>query len=488
MRRSNASVDAQALHLLTNLLAANVASIRNDPAFIPPPSHLAFLLTLTIHPSLNTRAKHPSLVAASDLAHQYLRLVLKTVGPQNADLRTAYEFPGIANSNRRGAGTHRRRALDSPEKESADTITSAYASESSLFAMAGDFWAAVGWAFNCSIAHQRRWERWRLWLEYLLNVLEDDWEALDEEDKADSLIAHYVTTAGQGGASSRRMVRSIFADGGKRSMAEFKEVWRNETRERRTGGQRTEKSRLDIEEGNYGDYLASSEEDEIDKANDDQKPSSHSEDEPVLDSTAPDSAPDGTLLLGGFEAVALRMRLLALLANVAITLSRKFIPLVELYDLYLEHIRPFPLPTFSALISPPALTPFPLAAASSLVQYIARSLLEIGAPLPSLDSLSQPTLESAYLPWAANTTGVADNAKVGVCVETLVRFFDRKFGLTWSQALENVVEDGIRRREEKGRRKGRRKGEAGLGSGGIDEALMRAGGERLRMVVKLAKG
>ena len=337
--------------------------------------------------------------------------------------------------------------------------------------------------------HQRRWERWQLWLEHLLDVLEKDWEARDDEaDKAGSLIARYMTQASEGSAGIRRIVRSIFADGGSRSMLEFKEIWKNETRERKTQGQKAEKPRLDIEEGNYGDYLASSsEEDDVDEANDGQKTSPSPEDEPMPDAEAPDHATDGTLLLGGPDSVALRMRLLAFLSEAALLPLPGFISLVDLYDLYLEHIRPLPLPTFTALLSARGLAHFSPPAASSLVQYATRSLLETGAPLPNLDSLSQSTLETAYLPWAANTTGIADNAKVGMCVETLLRMFDLEVGLTWSTRLEKAMEDGIKKREEKGRRKGRKKGEAGSGSGGMDEALMRAGAERLRMVVMLVK-
>lgn len=102
-----------------------------------------------------------------------------------------------------------------------------------------------------------------------------------------------------------------------------------------------------------------------------------------------------------------------------------------------------------------------------------------------MDDLSLELLETCYLPFAANTTSVADNAKVGLCVEGLVRVFERNVGVRWSEGLEERVRVGVRRREERAQRDGRRRGE-GVGEG--ERAWLRGAGERIVGVVEMARG
>lgn len=380
----------------------------------------------------------------------------------------------------------RRTGEESPEKEKedAESIEIELANVQSLWARAEDFWHVVGWAFNCSVVHKKRWERWQMWLDYMIGVLEDDWYDRAEGRKEESLVIKYLNHEDRVSVGEKRMIRAVFADGSSRSLAEFKEIWKNETKERKVGDEtatvKKTAAKVNIEEDDYGDYMVSSS-DELDgdvPAQDDGAPPS------PLSPTGPSI--DVSLALGGHSALQLRLRLLALLTAVAIELPDKFTPLRTLYDMYLTHIRPYPLPTFALIISPPFLYSFSFPSASSLVQYIAASLISSSAPIPKEDDLTQELLEKYFLPWSANTMSISDNAKLGACVETLLRMFDAAEGLKWTKQTEECLEEGIKSREGKATKERKRKGEATGGSDG-DRAWLRDSGERMRMVLEMAK-
>ena len=448
------------------------------------------MATLTVHPSLTTRAKAPEALQAANLALKYLRLVLKLVGPVNASLREAFVFTGIGTSSRRGG--RRRTGEDvSPVSEEADNVNSELANAGSLWARAEDFWQVVGWALNCSIAHKRRWDRWKLWLEYVIDTLERDWEIRtaqdteEGEEKKDrrqgSMIISYLNAEFAATGRERKTMRAVFADGSARSMQEFPEIWRDEARELRkdTGMKNTDK-KINIEADNYGDYL-------------DEEHESDLEDIPkVSPSTNPggrqarlttQAVPNGADALGGIESLALRLRLLSLLSHVCAILPEAFTSLGNLYNLYLENIRPFPLPTFFLILAPSSLRLFTPAAASSLTQYILRSFIASSAPLPINDSLTQETLERCYLPFAANTNSIADNAKVSICVETLLRIFTMYGELVWSTELQIAADMGIEAREGKAKRLGKGKG----GDAEEERTWLRGSAERMRETIEMAR-
>ncbi|MCJ1244608.1 hypothetical protein MMC30_001806 [Trapelia coarctata] len=479
------SLYSQALNLLLILASAGSSTPSLKPAFIPPPQHLALISTLSMHPSFTTRAKTPDKLEAANLALKYLRLLYRTVGPLNFRATAAFAFTNSANSSRRGGVARRRTGEESPEKEKedAESVDIELANINSLWARADDFWHVVGWAFNCSVAHKKRWERWQMWVEYMLGVLEDDWYDRSEEQKGESLVIRYLNPEDRASVGEKRIVRAVFADGSSRALVEFKEVWVGETRERR-GGEEGKKGkvavRVNVEEDDYGDYMVSSSEE-------------GEEDIPIQDADAPPSplsptgpSIDGSLPLGGAAALQLRLRLLALLTAVAIERPDKFTSLRTLYDIYLAHIRPYPLPTFALIVSPPFLYFFSFPSASSLVQYIAASLISSAAPIPKEDDLTQELLEEYFLPWSANTNNISDNAKLGACVETLLRMLDAAEGLGWTENVERCLEEGIRAREGKATKERRRKGDATGGSEG-DRAWLRDSGESMRMVLAMAR-
>lgn len=103
-------------------------------------------------------------------------------------------------------------------------------------------------------------------------------------------------------------------------------------------------------------------------------------------------------------------------------------------------------------------------------------------------------MESCYLPYAATSASVVDNAKVSLCVETLLRNLAGAGKLRGGVGLEEAVMRGIQRRCQKA---GGGRGEGG-GNKGSRAARRREGqeeevvawkwllesGERLRDVVE----
>lgn len=346
----------------------------------------------------------------------------------------------------------------------------------------------VGWAFNCSVLHERRWEYWSLWLEYMIQVLEKDWETrwvefeTDPDGYADprveSMIVRYLSADSLSTGRDRKILRAIFANGTARSTTEFPEIWKNETRERKKASSdiRRPKVKIDIEVGNYGDYDAS-ESSELEESS----PSSPAG--PI--SPPPEEIPNVAAPLGGSQAIALRLRLLSLLSTVSAMIPETFLSLAALYDLYLEQIRPLPLPTFFILMSPASLSLVTAAAASTLTQYILRFLIVTAAPMPPTDSLAQDVLEKHYLPFTANTQSVADNARVSLCIETLLQLLHKYVGLGWSESLFEASERGIEAREMKAKKEGR-KSKANGQSGG-ERMWLTASGERIRGLVEMCK-
>lgn len=467
------------------MLTSGGSSDPPDDAFLPPSQHLALISTLIIHPSLTTRAKTPDKVQAANLALKYLRLVHKTTGPITAQFCIAFTFTAVATSGRRGINTRRTTGeVDSPSNENADHVNSELANADGVWARADDFWQAVGFAFNCSVVHKNRWNRWQLWLDFMITVLEDDWGQRGDERKEDSLIIKYINAGSGANGGEKRILRAIFADGNTRSLAEFKEIWKNEIKERKPPNEDAVKAakrvttKINIDENDYGDYLLSSSSELDDETMPLPKESN-------VSSSSEHTVSDGSLIFGGSSALTLRLRLLSFLSTVAAALPGKFTTLPTLYDLYLTQIRPLPLATFSLIISPAGLRTFQPAAASTLTQYILRSLISSTAPLPRKDDLTQEVLEECYLPWPANTMSIVDNAKISLCVETLLRLLDTVVGIQKCQSLTDAVERGIVAREEKARKGGKKKGEAD-GGGESDKVWLKASSNRIRSVMEMA--
>lgn len=491
--------DGQALKLLISLVASGNTSTPPLPAFVPPPHDLAFVATLAIHPTLTTRARSEGRVEEANLALRYLRLVLRTVGPVNANLYDAFLFTGLGASSRRG-GSGRRRTVgdgEAPIVDDLDRIENDLAESEAIWARAGDIWQVIGWAFNCSVLHKKRWARWSLWLDYVVDVLQKDWEArgirfddgeaLDQDDddpREKTMIVRYLNHDEGTAGRERKIVRAIFADGEPKAAGEFTELWRNETKERKKDADHKKiETKMDIEGDNYGDYMEEDKDSDLEDVDPESADDAYQSRLDESNSVALHS--DLAKPLGGMDAINLRLRILSLLSTVSAVLPHSFTSLATLYDLYLEHIRPLPLPTFFLLISPASLRHFHPGAASSLIQYILHSMIASAAPLPTKDDLTQEVLEESYLPFAANTGSIADNAKVSLCVETLLRLMNLHLGLAWTPRLQDAMEEGIDARENKAKKSGRKRSR---GTGGENEREWLVGSaNRIRSVIQMAK-
>lgn len=507
---------SQAIPLLSSAITAGNGTVK--PAFVPPAPHLSLLATLVVHPSMTTRTTSKEKQTAADDALRYLRYVNALTSADDSGLAKALQFrDGDSSRSKRARTRHSGDISSDDEHEDPGRIRSNYAQKDSLFAIAEDFWAVVGWTFNCSVAHKNRWDRWRLWLEFVLDVLEDDLDTRHHQARespqhrdevlSKSLLAHYLAPfVDQGRNPKRRIMRAILADGTQPSMNLFPSIFTNETlppkvkQETKLGAKRS----LDLDQGDFGDYF-DSDSDSNTTPGPQQKSgrtstrhssTNHSrQDSPASPSTSqPPTTSTATSPLashGGSESLHLRLRLLALLTTISSLSPSLFLDPEDLFDLYTEFLRPLPLPIFSFFILPTtggtrtrSIDPNSLA---SLVQMLLRPLLSSAAPVSNANSLTAETFATHFAPFAANVTNVGENAKVGICVEGLLK-------LLWTEgvlrnadeevvtSVREAVEEGIKVREERASGDGRRKS---AGKSAEEWRFLVVGGERMRCLLEM---
>jgi hypothetical protein len=210
------------------------------------------------------------------------------------------------------------------------------ATTNSLWDLADDFWHVVGWAFNCSRAHKKRWERWRVWLELMIGFLEADWDfrmkqikkedlqGLDQEQLLlDSLLWHYITSEEPTSRTNRtRMIRAIFAMATPDSNKEFPEIWKGETLDRvpKKENEVNPIAKADYnDDGGWKDQNIDDEDVVMEDA-EDQAPVKISSRSPSRQSSvsslnSTSELEDPIDLLGGVDALELRQRFLALVCT-----------------------------------------------------------------------------------------------------------------------------------------------------------------------------
>ncbi len=510
---------SQAFSLLSSALTSGTGA--SVEAFIPPHQHLALAATLVVHPSVTTRTTSQDKHVAADDALRYLRHVNSLLGAQESGLDKAFQFSS-ASSPSRGKG-RRNRISDIAGDEDDDQqgrLSLSYAGKESLWNTAEDFWSVVGWAFNCSVPHRPRWERWKLWLGLMLDVIQDDFEnRLPEAEKTyavtqstgaaqsvlkDSMIAQYLLPIGESRSNKRRLMRAVLADGTQKSLAEFGEVWKHETKapKQKQAERPGKRRKLDLDNGEFGDYFDESDEDSLASsvrrsrsgtavpsarhsraASDD-----NGNDEDELSGSkalAVSTSVTSIDTLGGIESLHLRQRIMALLTLFCSKNPDAFLDTEELFDLYTEFLRPLPLAMFQQFVLPatPWLGPNSQA---SLNQMLLRPLLVTTAPAYNENALTQKEFESCYAPYAANNTSSTDNAKVGLLIESLLRLLWSSNALQVTPALRMAVEQGIAARKDKAAFDGRKK------VGGrikVDEeamSVMECSAERMITVLDMA--
>jgi len=185
---------------------------------------------------------------------------------------TSFVFP--IESPRR---LHKSLGLDSDDDQAHERLNCLAATKQSLWQRAEDFWHIVGWAFNCSVMCQKRWERWRLWLDIMLELLEAEWSerkqlyAESDGPKDDSIITasliwKYIASQDpQSRACRRRIFRAILSTGGSQSLKEFPEIWYGETAENKPEEESNDGPKtIDISNDDFGEY-GRDEENEMDE-------------------------------------------------------------------------------------------------------------------------------------------------------------------------------------------------------------------------------
>lgn len=295
----------QGLNLLSNVFTAGISHpiTATAPACVPSPKYLQIASTLLVHPLHTNRASNKERLEIGSRSITLLRNVLHDVGPRAAHLEQAFAFPTSANTT--GRNTRRGRIAaesydgesNSDEETHGDGIKGAV-SQQGVFRRAKDFWRIVGWAFNCSVRYPKRWRYWKVLLEYLLEVLDDDWnerEATDEEEYQekrrakqqsesqekyrasvepdlegdqlvrehrmlrDSLLIRYLSGFDYKYSSTplRRIVKAAFADGSAQSLKEFPEIFDDETKEMKdiSTHKRKRDEKVDVTgDMEFGDY------------------------------------------------------------------------------------------------------------------------------------------------------------------------------------------------------------------------------------------
>ena len=295
--------------------------------FLPPPSHIALASSLI---AFTHRVPSAETSKSSDAALRYLRCLLATIdGPAYPTVRLAFAFPDDRTRRRGRIGKSATRTPSPDRGGDIDCLIGEIANEKSLWSRAEDFWHIVGWAFNCSVVHKGRWDRWQLWLTTMLDFLEADWnvcvkQCKDKQDEEatlkESLIWHYIVgdNSSVSRMARRRIAKAIFAMATPESLRDYPEVWERETIERTARGSKRQKlDDFDFDRGEgVSDY--DSDEDSLDEDG----ATENDKDTSVSTSIPEGSGVSGaTERLGGNASIELRQRLLALVCLIRLRLA-----------------------------------------------------------------------------------------------------------------------------------------------------------------------
>lgn len=480
------------------------------PAFVPPPQHVALAATISVHPQFTSRTDQGDRLLASKTATRLLRQLSKLTDGTKFDVAEAFQFHSVGRgiNERDQRAKLRRSAVDSSTNDARieQHIQSPYATERSLFRCAGGFWHVVGWAFNCSVNHPARWSAWMTWLRLMLDILENDLERYIKaralhEDCTVPLLHQYLSSSNSGGGVLRRVLRAVLADGSEASTAEFPEIWRNETRSPNTPHDPMPRKRyeLDLDNGTFADYLDGESDDDLplsgagraETTSDAQRirpggtaAARSSADEGALESKTPRLA-NG--MLGGEESMQIRQRFFGLLFQYYHRTTLSSLDSEDFIQLLAEFIRPLSVDVFSQLVLP--LKPY-------LSQYGSKSLDEalckilVGSCAPSSSNASDPRIvfEMHYALQSASNNTAADNAKVSLVIESMLRGLWTQLCMsppsqTVLQALEAGVAARSRKVAESNKKNGRKQAVDHAARLCLDQSTLRirawSGGNRL---------
>ncbi len=325
------TVDTSALTLLSDLVASGVSHPESmgRPTFAPVPFHIELISALLIHPRYTNQARPNEHLELASRSITFLRNTLSILGPLNAGLGEAFLLSPTngARSSRRS----RNSTQNDDDSSSSDTddrpekMGGVIANKGRIRRCAKDFWHMVGWAFNCSAKYPKRWKYWKVWLDFMLDVLDADWVERERQDQlvSDSkkagreqqpllrecLLVEYLSDTKGRSSAVKRVIRSAFADGSLDSLTEFPEVFANETKELKVpnGRKRKREDSTKHHIANYDDEDAGIAMDSSELTDQTPEPTQVAEGATVVDPW-----------LGGSESIALRQRLLMLVSSTCI--------------------------------------------------------------------------------------------------------------------------------------------------------------------------
>lgn len=470
-------------------------------AYCPAPNQLALLNTISIHPDFTTRPREANWTDTSTELFQHLRNILHTVGPLNGEFKEAFHF----GSPRRGSPDFSRDDDDSRSDNGGLSSGGTY-HEKSVFRQGHEFFNVLGWAFNCSVLYPRRWAYWKVWIEFMLDVLEKDLHEryrLDCEAHSraggqegdgqckfdllkESILAGYVTQRGGRSGGLKWVMKSIFADGSKSSNTIFQEIWYKEHKGvSRNLFNKRKREKVNIEKGQFGGYM-----------DDESIYSSQTSEPPTPQKRRTSSGEEELQALepAYVESIALRQRVFVLLSFLCDSLPHPPISLPDLYEDYAKTLKSLPLSIFTAFITSTT-SELLVASQVSILQDLLTLFMPSGAKSPekvdpecyNSNGTSPAILEGCFLPYAANTIAVEDNAKLSLLLEEMLQ-------LIWVNGIENFgrglresVKKGVQAREAKVKKKATRGRGRNYGSGDHSDtearAVLEESGRRLMQLV-----
>lgn len=458
-----------------------------------------------MHPLHTTRAEKPEHRDVSALALDYLRSLLTVVGPVNAGFRTAFQFHALPRWSRRSGFTSPDADSDMSDGDGDqdrdhDRLKGRMANEGGLWFRGQDFWTTVGWAFNTSTLYPGRWRHWKVWLEFMLDVLETDWVERERQDEAsheasgregaipvtsrrDSMMAMYMEQNVGGQVTLKRILKALFADGSSLSSSSFPEVFDKEPRgPRKACKKRKREQVLDLENDKFGDYF---DDDSISSGISEpptpQKPRDKRKAETI-----------GDLSPSLVESIGIRLRFFKMLSTTTAAL-RKQRELDALYEDYVLAISKLPLQLYSLYVTQRE-NPLPPEVHVTLSQELFHLLLPPSYKNPAkIDPegdaegrLTMPMVEHCYVTLPANTVGLEENAKLSLLVESAIQLLWMSDIIEYTDSFGDACEKGIQARETKAKKK--RTGKVQAESSDIwARDVLTQSGERIRLLLRVLK-
>lgn len=277
--------------------------------------------------------------------------------------------------------------------------------------------------------------------------------------------------------------------------AYYREVFNKETvlhTDKSNKRKHSQMAAVDLEKDQFGDYLddwddpVSSDDDKTNSFQTSHLPSARtssrrSKGRPTTKSTpfsrpgkafdvSPTTSPNPFCITDGLaDSIPLRLRLFRLISGCALYLSSDILcKTQDLYDLFTSRLKSLPLPCFELFMSLDHVTDnggdgsggggaLPCFIYVSILRYLAHSFTPRNAPQPedvdpetdAENGISQTMFRECFLPFAAKTVLVEDNAKFSLVLENIAWCLFQSGSVDYFDGLKWAVEKGIEEREKK---------------------------------------